>query len=97
MRLHHVTKCIVLIAAASLSASCETSKVVGNNPLGVSRADFPVAREWWLSPWIVEKPVCGTAFQVSPMGIWTTGHLSQLDVDRGQNPVLGSPFSQRRR
>ena len=31
MRLHHVTKCIVLIAAASLSASCETSKVVGNN------------------------------------------------------------------
>jgi membrane-bound lytic murein transglycosylase C len=31
MRVHHVAKCIVLIAAASLSASCETSRVVGNN------------------------------------------------------------------
>ena len=31
MRVHHVAKCIVLIAAASLSASCETSRMVGNN------------------------------------------------------------------
>jgi membrane-bound lytic murein transglycosylase C len=31
MRFHHVAKCIVLIAAASLSASCETSKVLQNN------------------------------------------------------------------
>jgi membrane-bound lytic murein transglycosylase C len=31
MRVHHVAKCIVLIAAASLSASCATSRVVANN------------------------------------------------------------------
>jgi membrane-bound lytic murein transglycosylase C len=31
MRVHHVAKCIVLIAAASLSASCETTKAVGSN------------------------------------------------------------------
>jgi membrane-bound lytic murein transglycosylase C len=31
MRVHPVAKCIVLIAAASLSASCETTKAVGNN------------------------------------------------------------------
>jgi membrane-bound lytic murein transglycosylase C len=37
MRVHHVAKCLVLIAAASLTASCETSKVVGNNIASVSR------------------------------------------------------------
>jgi membrane-bound lytic murein transglycosylase C len=31
MRVHHVAKCMVLIAAASLSASCETTKAVGSN------------------------------------------------------------------
>jgi membrane-bound lytic murein transglycosylase C len=31
MRAHHVVKCIVLIAAAGLSAGCETCKVVGND------------------------------------------------------------------
>ncbi len=39
MRFHHVTKCIVLIAAASLSASCETSRVIGNNIVSISKGD----------------------------------------------------------
>ena len=37
MRVHHVAKCLVLLAAAALSASCETSKVVGNNIVNLSR------------------------------------------------------------
>jgi membrane-bound lytic murein transglycosylase C len=37
MRVHHVAKCLVLIAAASLTASCETSRVVGNNIASVSK------------------------------------------------------------
>jgi membrane-bound lytic murein transglycosylase C len=31
MRVHHVAKCVVLIVAACLSASCETTKAVGSN------------------------------------------------------------------
>jgi membrane-bound lytic murein transglycosylase C len=31
MRIYHLAKCIVLVAAASLSASCETTKAVGTN------------------------------------------------------------------